>query len=153
MKETVIPPNGIQLWWRHRVGQKLLSRRSVDVFCYSDAKPEHNLHIHSKNREKKKELVSVIKRFASVLTVVFPNPRHLMYKPPLVREGKGGRWKEDNNQQKSRGDGYSEVSVTIKTGSASLWGILVHNWVFFFKKHWSEVYSGVDFQGNVSLGN
>lgn len=55
--------------------------------------------------------------------------------------------------RKVGGDGYSEVSITINNGSASLWGILVHNWGLFLKKHQSEVYSGVDFQGNVPLGN
>lgn len=52
MSEIILPPNGIQPWWRHKAGQKLPYHRSEGVSDYSDAKPEHNLHIHSITEKK-----------------------------------------------------------------------------------------------------
>lgn len=62
MNEIILLPNGIQPWWRHKEGQKLQYHRSERVSYYSDAKPEHNLHIHSKAEKRKKKSVNVKKK-------------------------------------------------------------------------------------------
>lgn len=61
---NILPPNDTQLWWRHKLDQKLQYHKSEGVSCYSDAKPEHNLHIHSKAGKKRKESISIINMFS-----------------------------------------------------------------------------------------
>lgn len=56
MNEIILLPNGIQPWWRHKVGQRLQYHRSEGVSYCSDAKPEHNLRIHSKAEKQKEEI-------------------------------------------------------------------------------------------------